>query len=80
MRAVTIAPHETMLMYNVACLYSLAGEPDRAFEYLEQAFEMQSWGLELLQVAAYYDPLRDDPRFDDLVRRMNFPPSSSRSS
>ena len=45
------------------------GENDRAFEWLEQAYQEQSNILQFLKVHPYFDPIRSDPRFVDLVRR-----------
>jgi hypothetical protein len=45
------------------------GENDRAFEWLEQAYQEQSNILQFLKVHPYFDPIRSDPRFADLVRR-----------
>jgi TolB-like protein/Tfp pilus assembly protein PilF len=50
------------------------GEKDQAFSYLEKAFQEPDYALNMLQVEPGFDPLRSDPRFQDLVRRMNFPP------
>ena len=50
------------------------GETDLAFETLEEAFRSRSGDLILLRVGSWYDPLRGDPRFAGLVRRMAFPP------
>ncbi len=69
-RAVTIAPHETMLMYNVACLYSLAGEPDRAFDYLERAIQAGHAHRAWIESDSDLDPIRDDPRFQEILDRM----------
>ncbi|MEE8606930.1 MAG: winged helix-turn-helix domain-containing protein [Nitrospiraceae bacterium] len=49
------------------------GEKDQAFEWLEKASEERCSYLAFLKVDAIFDPLRNDPRFQDLLRRMNFP-------
>jgi len=46
------------------------GDKDKAFEYLEKAYQQRNPLLYLLQVEPTLDPLRDDPRFDELVRRV----------
>ena len=48
-------------------------EKDPAFEWLNKAYEQRSFRLIFLKVFPTYDSLRDDPRFQDLLRRMNFP-------
>jgi tetratricopeptide (TPR) repeat protein len=45
------------------------GENDRAFDWLEQAYQEQSNILQFLKVHPYFDPIRSDARFADLVRR-----------
>lgn len=58
----------------VALVYAALGEPDRAFECLEEAFAKESWAfLFMIKVGPWFDPLRPDPRFNDLVRRMKLP-------
>ncbi len=54
-------------------LYEALGDQQRAIESLEEAFEDRSWFLRMLKVEPVLDPLRSDPRFQDLLRRMNFP-------
>jgi TolB-like protein/tetratricopeptide (TPR) repeat protein/DNA-binding winged helix-turn-helix (wHTH) protein len=46
------------------------GENDEAFAWLERAYQEQSNILQFLKVHPYFDPLRDDPRFKDLLRRV----------
>ena len=48
------------------------GQTDRAFEQLEKAYEEHNPFLAFLRFPSF-DTLRPDPRFQDLVRRMNFP-------
>ncbi|MGH9814035.1 MAG: tetratricopeptide repeat protein, partial [Candidatus Acidiferrales bacterium] len=59
--------------YYVAEIYVALGEKEPAFRWLEKAYEERSSRLVFLKVEPRLDPLRDDPRFQDLVRRMNFP-------
>ncbi len=58
----------------VAYIYVGLGEKDRAFEWLEKAFETHGIGPQMLKVDPVFDNLRSDPRFADLVRRVGLPP------
>jgi serine/threonine protein kinase/Tfp pilus assembly protein PilF len=60
--------------YFVTWFYAGLGERDKAFQCLEKAYTEGNPMLALLKVDALFDPLRSDPRFQDLLRRMNFPP------
>jgi len=57
-----------------ALSYDALGERDSAFEWLEKAHNNRQWHVMWLKVGPPLDPLRSDPRFDDLIRRMSFPP------
>jgi TolB-like protein/DNA-binding winged helix-turn-helix (wHTH) protein/Flp pilus assembly protein TadD len=46
------------------------GEYDRAFFWLEEAYKEQSNLLQFLKVHPIFDPVRDDPRFANLLRRV----------
>jgi DNA-binding winged helix-turn-helix (wHTH) protein/TolB-like protein/Tfp pilus assembly protein PilF len=46
------------------------GRKDKAFEYLEKAFQRREWPFGYIRVEPRLDPLRDDPRFDAMVRRV----------
>src|SRR2546430_2708979 len=46
------------------------GENDEAFAWLERAYQEQSNILQFLKVHPYFDPLRDDSRFKDLLRHV----------
>ncbi len=56
-----------------AIIYAQLGEKDEAFEWLEKAFE-EGQDMNNLKVHPIWDPLRDDPRFQDLLRRLNLEP------
>ena len=58
---------------NLAMVMTGLDRIDEAFEELERAFAERSSWLVSLNVEPLFDPLRSDPRFQDLVRRMNFP-------
>ncbi|UCF79178.1 MAG: protein kinase [Candidatus Eiseniibacteriota bacterium] len=53
--------------------YAKLGETDKALALLEKAYEKHDMEMHTLKSNPYWDPLRDDPRFQDLLRRMNFP-------
>ena len=46
------------------------GDNEQAFYWLEQAYKEQSNILQFLKTHPYFDPIRSDPRFADLVRRV----------
>jgi tetratricopeptide (TPR) repeat protein len=50
------------------------GENQRAVEALEDAFAERESFITLLKVDPRLDPLRDDPRFQELLRKVGFPP------
>ncbi len=60
---------------TVASAYAALGDADAAFEWLEKAFERRSLRLSWIGVDPDHDPLRSDPRFQDLLRRIGFPES-----
>ena len=64
-------PHVTA--YFVARIYAALGNHSEAFRWLEIAYEQRGEWLVLLNVDPRFDDLRSDPRFQDLIRRMNFP-------
>ncbi len=67
------AKHKRDTPLTFAAIYAVLGEKDQALAWLEKAFEQRSPLLAWLKVKRMWDPLRDDPRFQDLLRRMNFP-------
>jgi TolB-like protein/DNA-binding winged helix-turn-helix (wHTH) protein/Flp pilus assembly protein TadD len=50
--------------------YLALGDNDEAFSWFERAYEEQSNILIYIKVSPLFDPLRGDPRFQDLVRRV----------
>jgi hypothetical protein len=58
---------------RIARLYAHAGEKDQVMKWLEKAYGQGEIPLVHLSVAWDWDNVRDDPRFQGLLRRMNFP-------
>jgi len=56
-----------------AIVYAGLGEKDAAFLGLQAAFKERATDMLGLKTGALYDPLRSDPRFDDLLKRMGLP-------
>lgn len=59
--------------YNIAALYAGLGNKDEAFKWLNTAYEQRDWQMESLKTDFLLDPLRSDPRFAELVRRVGLP-------
>ncbi len=60
--------------YDIAIIYLGLGEKDQTFAWLDRAYEERCPVLELLKVEPSLDPLRSDPRFVSLLRRVNLQP------
>jgi TolB-like protein/Tfp pilus assembly protein PilF len=64
------------LPYALALVYVRLGDCDRAIELLEEAFELRNTHLHDLNIDPEFEPLRCDPRFTSLVRRVGLEPST----
>lgn len=63
---------------DMAVVHIGLGDKDQAFAWLEKAYQDRDPQLSFLRVWPEYDPLRSEPRFRDLVRRMKFPESGEK--
>ena len=59
--------------YNFALVYAGLGENAAALDYLEKAFTEKDVRMVFLKIEPKWNQLRAEPRFKDLLRRMNFP-------
>jgi DNA-binding winged helix-turn-helix (wHTH) protein/TolB-like protein/Tfp pilus assembly protein PilF len=55
---------------EIAAIYVGLGEREQAFHWLRKALEERAFHLIYLKVRPEFDPLRSDPRFADLLRRI----------
>lgn len=58
---------------NVAGLYAVLGDYDVSFEYLEKALNGKFRTMLWIKTLPDFDPMRTDPRYADLLKRMNLP-------
>jgi tetratricopeptide (TPR) repeat protein len=59
--------------YQYAEIYAQRGDLEPAFAALNRAWTVHDPGLTTLRVDPFLDPLRGDPRFAELERKLNFP-------
>lgn len=62
-----------VMNYWFAMSYAALGDKDAAFAQLEKAYQNRDWFLQRIKVDPFADPLRDDPRFNEMVKRLKFP-------
>jgi tetratricopeptide (TPR) repeat protein len=56
----------------LAMIYALAGDQEKTIEWLEMGYEMKDPNMPYMSTLSF-DLLDDDPRYQDLLRRMNLP-------
>jgi TolB-like protein/DNA-binding winged helix-turn-helix (wHTH) protein/Flp pilus assembly protein TadD len=66
--------HGYVAPFALAVIHIRLGDKDQAFYWLERAYEERSSPLAYLNVNSVVDPLRSDPRFENLLRRVGLGP------
>jgi tetratricopeptide (TPR) repeat protein len=66
-------PASPELSYEMAVVYTGLSERDRAFEWLDKAYDERDYSLSLIKADPRMDPLHSDPRYAELMRRMGLP-------
>jgi eukaryotic-like serine/threonine-protein kinase len=67
------AKREFVAAASFARDYLRLGDKEEALNYLEKGYQERDGAMAYLAVDPFYDPLRSDPRFQNLLRRMNLP-------
>jgi hypothetical protein len=58
------------IFFFAAAIYAQIGDKDKAMEFLEKSYQRREFWKAYPQVEPRLDSLRGDPRFEDLVRRV----------
>ena len=69
-----LAAHKFVPPYNIAVVYAGLGDAAGALLWLEKGYEQRDVRLVFLLVDPRWDGMRDEPRFRDLLRRLNLGP------
>jgi len=64
---------EYSVIYRPAVIHALLGDKEKAFAGLKKSFAARDWDMARISVDPFVDSLRDDPRFKDLIIRMQYP-------
>jgi len=59
--------------YDIAGLYAGLGDKDEAYRWLNAAYEERNFSMEGMRTDFRLDPVRSDPRFAELVRKVGLP-------
>jgi tetratricopeptide (TPR) repeat protein len=70
-RALALDPDNPLLLYNIACIYSSAGDFETALDYFERAVESGYTNNAWAKTDPDLDPLRENPRFQALMERLD---------
>jgi TolB-like protein/Flp pilus assembly protein TadD len=73
LRTMTGEQRPNFTSYSLATFYVALGEKDKAISELEQSFEKREFFLTVLKIDPRLDPLHDDPRFQELLKKVGFP-------
>ena len=65
-----LVPREYVDPYSVAEVYAGLGDNDRTFEWLERAYRVHSVAMVWLKADPFWEKVRSDPRYEDLLRRV----------
>jgi len=69
-RAMSLAPDDDAILYNASCVFAVLGEEDQALAGLQRAIEAGLAGGDWVSHDPDWERLRDNPRFQTLVQRL----------
>jgi TolB-like protein/Flp pilus assembly protein TadD len=67
------ASYGDVMAYQYAAIYVQRGDNSKALEWLETALRLRDSGLESLKTDSLMDPIRQEPRFQAVMRELKFP-------
>jgi TolB-like protein/DNA-binding winged helix-turn-helix (wHTH) protein len=67
------AQHEYVSPYYIAVIYAALGDSNQALDWLDKAYADRSNGMVFLKMDPDLDPLRGDPRFEAIEKKLQFP-------
>ena len=70
-RAYRIAPKQAVILYNLSCYWSLAGNKTQSLSWLGRALRMDHELRRLIDDEADFDSLRNDPDFQLIIRAID---------
>jgi len=68
-----LSSHTYVDFYQLATVYAGLGEKNETFRLLEKGYEQRSAGMPYLAIDPFWDNVRSDPRYADLLRRVGLP-------
>jgi TolB-like protein/Tfp pilus assembly protein PilF len=74
-----IFPKSAIHLFWLASAYSAHHDRDKAFAAMKKAFNLGFRDIAAIRASPYLSSLRSDPRYQDLLHRMNFPPRDGNS-
>jgi hypothetical protein len=66
---------EPVSPFFIALVYTALGDKDNAFQWLNKSVADRSGSVRYLKIEPRLDPLRTDPRFDELLQRVGLKPT-----
>jgi hypothetical protein len=68
------AGQQTISEFNLACIYLALGDKEEALKQLEYGYERRDIWIKELKAWPWFDELQNEPRYKDLIKKLNFPP------
>jgi serine/threonine protein kinase/tetratricopeptide (TPR) repeat protein len=68
-----LSSHTYVDFYQLATIYAGLSEKDEVFRLLEKGYKERSAGMPYLMVDPFWENIRSDPRYTDLLRRIGLP-------
>jgi len=69
----TLLERQPVPAFHIALIYAGMGDKDQSFIWLDKAFAEHDPFLVYIKVDPNFDVLREDPRFESLLRKLNYP-------